>query len=77
MEALGASLELAHAPMEALGAEMERASQPMQALGVQMDVLGHEMERLTGEADAATRRTIDAALRDGRLAPLEAMRAPE
>ena len=76
MDGLGDALDAAHAPMAALGAEMERAAKPMDALGGRMEVLGAEMERLSAQANASTRRTIDAALRDGRLAPLDGARAP-
>lgn len=76
MQSLGAALELAQAPLVELGTEMARASQPMEALGERMEGLGVEMERLAGQADATTRRTIDAALRDGRLAPIDAAPAP-
>lgn len=64
-EALAKALE----PLQALSAKMEEAGKPMEALGKKMEALGTEMELATVQAQKKVKEIIQAAKKEGLVAP--------
>jgi beta-lactamase regulating signal transducer with metallopeptidase domain len=64
-EALAKSLE----PLQALSTKMEEAAKPMEALGKKMEALGTEMELATSQAQKKVKEIIQAAKKEGLVAP--------
>lgn len=73
IEEQGREMERRAAPSEAIGRGMEVAGKPMETIGAQMETLGAQIERESDRADAATRRLIDQAAREGKLRPVESI----